>query len=116
MNAPTPITFITLDEVERKFRLTNKRALAIRQRSVQGFTHGDIDFLWFCCDDTDGFTEDDFAELFPLHDTELLQGLVTAITDEWKGRTKASAANDKFRPTKAEIQPSTGSGSSPSSA
>ena len=114
MNVPDPITFVTTDGAERSFRLTNKRMLAIRKRMLEGFKNGDADFLWEACDEkrpfTDGafaegsLTEDEFVEIFPLADGDVMQGLIKAITAAWQGEKKSDPRNDKYRPTTAETQ------------
>jgi hypothetical protein len=106
MNAPAPITFVTQDGAERKFSLTNKR-LALVQRQTNT---DNLDFLWVTCDDREGIAREDFIDLFPMADPDVLIGLVKAITEEWSGRNKSHPANEKYRPTKAETQPSAGSG------
>lgn len=114
MNTPTPITFVTLDEVEREFRLTNAQFLGIARASQAGKSVGPVEFLWHALSDKAGLTEEQFIELLPLADFELLVGLMDDINKEWAGRNKADARNEKHRPTRAAIQSSNGSGSSAS--
>lgn len=104
ITAPKPITFV-LGGVERRFCLTNKAFLEIARRAATGSRNGHCDFLWFACMDKEGLTEDEFVELLPLADFELITGLVEAINVEWAGRNKSSdPRNEAFRPIKAAIQ------------
>lgn len=124
MNAPNPILFTTLDGVERSFRLTNTRLLESMHRKAAHKTEDDevplmtmmrpnFIFLWSVCDNREDIAKpDDFLELLPL-DPELINGLIGAIHAEWSSRSKIEA-NEKYRPTKAEILPSDGSGLQPS--
>jgi hypothetical protein len=122
MNAPKPIVFFTTEEAELRFSLSNRKLIEM-QRSA---TSGGLGFLWLACDnkgevgnwqgtgETVELTEDLFIELMPMSDPDLILGLVQAITEEWKGRARANPKNEHLRPTKAETQPSNGSGSLPS--
>ncbi len=118
MNAPQPIAFITNDGKSRTFSLKNSRLLRILQKdkdeAENAFTQL-IRFLWITCDNREDVkNEEDFVDLFPL-DMELISGLVKAVNDEWSASSKnTNPENERFRPTKAEIQLSDGSGSSPS--
>ncbi len=124
MNAPTPILFTTLDGVERSFRLTNRRMLEFIRRKTQFEGQGDgidplaafrpnLEFLWAICDNKEDIPDADaMVDLLPL-DAELIGGLVEAIHAEWSSRSKIEA-NEKYRPTKAEIPQSDGSGLQPS--
>lgn len=72
-----------------------------------------LEFLWAICDNKDDIPDADaLVDLIPL-DAELIGGLVEAIHAEWASRSKIEA-NEKYRPTKAEIPPSDGSGLQPS--
>lgn len=111
---PSPIVFVTLDGVERKFRLTNKQFMEIARLSHTGKAIGPCEFLWYAMSDKDGLTEDEFLELLPVADFEVLTGLMDEINKEWTGRNKSDQRNDRLRPIKAEIQSTNGSGSLPS--
>ena len=122
MNAPTPITFTTLDGVERTFRLTNRRMLEFIRRKSEFESQGGLDplaafrpnleFLWAICDNKEDIPDADaMVDLLPL-DAELISGLVEAVHDEWSSRSKIEA-NEKYRPTKAETPQNDGSGLQP---
>lgn len=116
VNTPTPISFVTLDGVEHSFRLTNKAFLEIARLSNAGKAVGPCEFLWHACSDRGDLTEEQFIELLPLSDFEVLTGLMDEINKEWAGRNKSDPRNDRLRPTKAVTQLSNGSGSQHSGA
>lgn len=114
--APSPIIFV-LGGVEREFRLTNKAFLEIARRAANGSRNGHCDFLWFALTNKEGLTEDEFVEQLPLADFDLISSLVEAINLEWTGRNKSSdPRNEAFRPIRAAIPSTNGSGSLPSGA
>lgn len=105
-----PITFTTLDGVERKFRLTNSRLVRWLERKDRLSSLRQTYFLlWECLEDRGKLTEDDLIDLLPA-DGDLLKGLSDAILDRF-GRDKPPTieANEKYRPTKGETDTSTGS-------
>lgn len=122
MAAPKPIVFYVTDEAELRFSLSNRRLLEIQRLEDKGGAA----VLWVVCDNKgevadwlgDGksaaLTEELFFECLPLSDPEILVGLMQSVMAEWKSGSKANPKNEHLRPTRAEIQPSIGSGLSPS--
>lgn len=126
-NAPEAVSFIAQNGAELRFSLTNKQLLAIQRRDkaikespVPGI-HQDADadnlaFLWETCENKGELKlkREDFIDLFPLADPEIIVGLATAIYAKWTSFYKGRPENEHLRPTKAATPPSDGSGSSDS--
>lgn len=108
-----PVTFFTNDGVERRFSLTNSKLLRqIRRIAPDGETdaQSSMAMLYECCDDKDGLSPEQFVDLLPMGDPEVIQGLSAAIKEEYDAKSRGDARNDKFRPKPPETLQTNGSG------
>lgn len=104
----TPVTFFTNDGVERRFSLSNAKVL----KATKDGGSSAVLWLYIMCDDKDGLGQDEFFDLMPINDEELITGLMQAIKDEYDAKQKPDPRNDKYRPRKPESE-TPGSGSQP---
>jgi hypothetical protein len=113
MTAIEPLTFTTLDEVEREFRLTMREQRRIAERHGSNLTGASPvvaflpAFLYECLVDKGELTLEQFEEVLPA-DIELVGGFFNALQQHFN---PPRGANERYRPPKAAILPSNGSGS-----